>query len=116
VKAALLAAMALSGLMVLTKLFTTVAWLADEPTVMLALRAAPSLSNELTVRDEAELRDLTILVTDENRFVGQGAYEAVTGGGWLVAFVVIAAGGAYLLVTRPATKRRSPSESRMPPG
>jgi hypothetical protein len=72
---------------------------------MLALCAAPSLSNQRTVRDEAELRDLTVLVTDENRFEGQGAYEAVTGGGWLVAFAGTAAGGAYLLATRATVKK-----------
>lgn len=81
-----LAAMALSGLTVLTKLFSTVAWLADEPTVVLALRARPGLTNELKIADEAELRGMTVLLTDENRFVGQGAYEVVTGVGcWWAA-------------------------------
>ena len=100
VNVALLAAMALSALMILTKLFTTVVWLADDPTVLLALRSRPALTNVLRIRDESELRGYHVLITDENGFVGEGAYHLVTRGGWLVGCAVLVAGAGYLATRR----------------
>jgi hypothetical protein len=100
VKVALLAAMALSALMILTKLFTTVVWLADDPTVLLALRSRPALTNELLIRDEAELRGHHVLITDENGFVGEGVYAVVIGGGWQVGCAVLVGGAAVLIARR----------------
>ena len=102
VKVAVFAAMAVSALMIVVKLFTTEVWLADEPTVLLALRSKPALTNSVRIRDEADLHGMRVLVTDENGFVGQGFYEVVTAGGWLVGVAVMALAAVYLVGARRA--------------
>lgn len=56
------------------KLFSVVLRLPDDPTNILALRASPSLINEMMLYDYLDLTNYFVITSDENGFFGKNLY------------------------------------------
>jgi len=86
--------------MLLVKFFTAEVSYVDDPTVELVVRRRPSFNNELVVNDERDLSGVHVVLRDENAFVGEAVYRAVTSTGWVVGCFGAIAATAYLVATR----------------
>lgn len=83
------------------KLLTAEVRLADDPTVALAIKPAPSMENLIRLTEQESLDQFQILILDENDFVGRPIYEAITSWGWIaLPLLTLIFGFALRLIRR----------------
>jgi hypothetical protein len=87
-------------LWVMLKLFTFEFLLRDDPTVGIALRAAPSMVSHRVVEHSPNPR--LILIQDENDFIGGPPYRWVVRWGWIILVA-----GLPLMIVRMRLRSRS---------
>ncbi len=84
----------LSAAFIIAKLFSAVVFLGDDPTVFLIYRLSPSLDNTILL-STMEYDKYSIILSDENGFVGESIYYLIVNYLWWaipVAFI------SYLLI------------------
>ncbi len=75
---------------VITKLFTAVITLKDDPSIFLVLKLSPSLDSQLSLSSVDEKKYMT-LFSDENSFIGEKLYYLVVFYLWwlMPVFIVV---------------------------
>lgn len=100
----LLVVLAMSSLLLVTvKLFTYEFYLPDDPTCGIALRTEPMLESKIPLRQVSGMRPDTVLLQDENDFVGAALYGFTVHAGWMLALLLTGLMGGTLLFRRPAS-------------
>jgi hypothetical protein len=97
-------ALAIVGIALLGRFFTTEIRFPGDPTVMLAVRATPDWRNHTVLGGRESMRHHFVLVADENDYIGSEMYAAFTKWGWLV-MIAGALGACALVVRNPARGR-----------
>lgn len=99
-------AIALAAALLALKLFTAEVWLADDPTVILAIKPSPSMENLIRLNRQESFDQFQILILDENDFVGRPIYTALTSWGWIALPLLALIFGAALRHFRPRSKSK----------
>ena len=84
-----LAVLFMAVFIILIKLFTAEVVFDDDATILLVVRSTPSLSNSYATIENTDI--IATFVSDENSYVGQGLYHALTAWLWLffIPFFVV---------------------------
>ena len=93
-------AVLLMVLVLFLKLFTAVATQKGDPSVALIVKPSPSLNNQLILQEHENIFDYTVILFDENSFIGEDIYHALNGSLWIVLLVLGAAAIAFAISRR----------------
>ena len=69
---------------VLLKFYTTEIRFEEDPTVMIVLKDSPSLINRQIISGWQSVEGMTILIRDENGYIGMSVYAAIVSWVWMV--------------------------------
>lgn len=97
-------AIAIAAVLLSIKLFTAEVRLVDDPTVVLAIKPAPSMENLIRLNQQDSLDQFQILILDENDFVGRPIYSALTSWGWIALPLLTLIFGFAIRHYRPRSK------------
>jgi hypothetical protein len=84
------------------KLFTTEIRHSDDPSIALAIRSTPALTNRMVLPEGARFSDYTVLLADENAYLGMSLYALTTAWLWWLL-------PALALVVVVVARRNDPS-------
>jgi len=90
----------LIALLLFIKFYTAEAYHGDDPSVALIIKTSPSFKNRFQLNHHQKFSDFTVLIIDENEFIGQRIYQSLTDWLWIVLLLILAAAGITQIIHR----------------